>query len=130
MIEPSATDKFAISDDGGPTEIVVNFVTIVGGRKSAADQDAAAVGDVLEQAVFDDVARATVNGSAVGEEGRLCGAVGDDVLSGWVSLRFISGRPDGKTIVAGAAALRPGQPVLAGESADPAAQRKAGNARL
>src|SRR6185295_14348772 len=67
--------------------------------KSRAEENAAAVRKVLEQAILDAVARAAVNSSTISQKWDLPGAMSENIEARRVSLRPAR-RPDGKTIVA------------------------------
>ena len=92
----TAADKIAVPGYSGSTE------HIVPNRKGGADQDAAPVGDILKEAIFDTVTNPPINCPAIGQKWCLPGAMGDNVISRRISLRGIGRRPDGKTIITGA----------------------------
>src|SRR5512133_350489 len=72
-IVPSATVQVASLDNRTAAEVVISD------GKGRADQYAAAVGHVLEQAILDPVALAAIEGSTIGEKSCFPRAVGDHV---------------------------------------------------
>src|SRR5690242_7843249 len=101
MIKSSAAQQFAVPDDGRSTEVIVDLQLLVRGGKCRADQNATTRGDICEQAVFNAVACAAIDGPTVGEERQLPGAVADHVRAGDKgSKRLVRRRrPDRKAIV-------------------------------
>ena len=96
-IVAATADDIALPDGGGAVE------DIGAHRERGAEEQAAAVGDVEELAILDAIAGGAVDGAAVGEEGRLAGAMGDEIAAGGEVGGSVGGGPDGKTVVAGAA---------------------------
>src|SRR5690349_3274713 len=62
FIVTAAPEKIGALGDGGSSK------NICAHRKSSAEKDAAAIRKILEQAIFDAIARAPVNGAAIGKK--------------------------------------------------------------